>query len=443
MTISRRNLIRVISFLTAFIIALGAFVFIEKSKVKKLKIDAEYRYSMNLSELNGSLYNISLALRKSLYASSATQFGVIAAELSAESTVAKNALSQLPPSAEEISNVNKFLSQVGDYTLYLSKKVISGQNISDDERTNLHTLAVSAASLSGKVENIKADYEQEGVWDLEFSKDIEESVSGSFSDNLLELEELLSDYPTLIYDGPFSDHMLNGTSLLLDNSQEITLEEAITVASEVLKTDAKNIKRAEDINGKIPSFCFNFGESSVAVTKKGGYVLYMRIYREIAEHKISYEDALELGQEYLQTATETKFEPTYYFSDEGVCVINFAAKVGTTLCYTDLVKVGIALDTGEIVLLESAGYLSNHYDRTIVAPSYSVADATEKLSKSLKVNAVKRAIIPTDGNKEKHCYEFNCTGIDNEELLVYMNVKNLEEEKILLVLKTDGGTLVK
>mgnify|MGYP003305763237 FL=1 len=104
---------------------------------------------------------------------------------------------------------------------------------------------------------------------------------------------------------------------------------------------------------------------------------------------------------------------------------------------------GIALDTGEIVLLESAGYLSNHYDRTIVAPSYSVADATEKLSKSLKVNAVKRAIIPTDGNKEKHCYEFNCTGIDNEELLVYMNVKNLEEEKILLVLKTDGGTLVK
>ena len=34
-------------------------------------------------------------------------------------------------------------------------------------------------------------------------------------------------------------------------------------------------------------------------------------------------------------------------------------------------------------------------------------------------------------------------GIDNEELLVYMNVKNLEEEKILLVLKTDGGTLVK
>lgn len=443
MFVTKRNIIRLVSFLTAIVLALGVFILIEKAKVKKLKTDAEYRYSMNLSELDGSLYNISLALRKSLYASSATQFGVIAAQLSAESTVAKNALSQLPPSNEEISNVNKFLSQVGDYTLYLSKKVISGQSIADDERENLHTLSLSAASLSGKIGDIKADYEKEGVWDSEFSEDIEESISGGFGSNLIELEELLSDYPTLIYDGPFSDHMLNGTSKLLDSSPKITLEAALEVAAVVLKTEPKSLKRAEDLAGKIPCFCFNVGESSVAITKKGGYVLYMRVFREIKEQNIDYETAVKKGEEYLKKGSETNFQATYYFADEGVCVINFAAKVGTTVCYTDLVKVGIALDTGELVLLESAGYLANHYNRTIVAPSYSVADATEKLSKSLKVNSVKRVIIPTDGNAEKHCYEFNCTGIDGEELLVYVNVKNLEEEKILLVLKTDGGTLVK
>ncbi len=443
MTLSRKNLVRVVSFLLAIIISLGVFIFIEKYKVKKLKIDAEYRNSMNLSELDGSLYNISLALRKSLYASSATQFGIIAAELSAESTVAKNALSQLPPSDEEITNVNKFLSQVGDYTLYLSKKVISGQNISDDERNNLHILSVSAANLSGKIGNIRADYEEQGVWDDEFSFGLENSVIGTFSDNLLELEELLSDYPTLIYDGPFSDHMLNGTSKLLDSSEETTVEQALEIAAKTLNAEPGKINRAEDLGGKIPSFCFNLDESSIAITKKGGYVLYMRIFREINEHKISYEEAVKKGKEYLETNSETKFEPTYYFADEGVCVINYAAKVGTTVCYTDLVKIGIFLDTGEIALVESAGFIANHYERTIVAPSYSVQDAAGKLSKSLVVNSVKRVIIPTDGNNEKHCYEFNCKGIDGEELLIYVNVKNLEEEKILLTLKTDGGTLVK
>ena len=52
-------------------------------------------------------------------------------------------------------------------------------------------------------------------------------------------------------------------------------------------------------------------------------------------------------------------------------------------------------------------------------------------------------MIPTDGKDEKHCYEFECTGVDGEELLVYVNVSNLEEEKILLLLRSDGGTLAK
>ncbi|MBQ1183154.1 MAG: spore gernimation protein, partial [Clostridia bacterium] len=59
------------------------------------------------------------------------------------------------------------------------------------------------------------------------------------------------------------------------------------------------------------------------------------------------------------------------------------------------------------------------------------------------INSVKRCIIPTSGKTEKHCYEFDCIGVDNEEILVYVNVENLEEERILLVLKTDGGTLTK
>ena len=123
--------------------------------------------------------------------------------------------------------------------------------------------------------------------------------------------------------------------------------------------------------------------------------------------------------------------------------MNLVYKEGATLCYPDLIKIGVALDSGEVVFVEAAGYLANHHIRTIDTPRYSVDEAETVLSDALKPKSVRRAIIPTTGNNEKHCYEFLCTGINDEEILVYINVSTLLEEQILIVLATDGGTLTK
>ena len=169
----------------------------------------------------------------------------------------------------------------------------------------------------------------------------------------------------------------------------------------------------------------------------------MRKSRDIGDETLTYAQAVEKAAEYLNESSKSEFVSTYYFADEGICTVNFAHKEGVTVCYPDLIKVGVSLDNGEIVLLEAAGYLANHYNRTISTPKYTVNEAKEKLSPTLKINDVKRCIIPTEGKYEKHCYEFQCVGIDGEELLIYVNVANLEEEQILLLLKTDGGTLTK
>ena len=60
--------------------------------------------------------------------------------------------------------MGKFLSQVGDYTLYLSKKLIRGENISDEERENLHSMSQTASSLSESVGVVKNEYDKEGAW---------------------------------------------------------------------------------------------------------------------------------------------------------------------------------------------------------------------------------------------------------------------------------------
>ena len=187
---------------------------------------------------------------------------------------------------------------------------------------------------------------------------------------------------------------------------------------------------------------FSSDNASVSVTKRGGYIIYLRRYEPVSETKISYEEAVNKASEFLN-GYMSGFTPTYYFADEGVCTVNFAYKDGVTLCYPDLVKIGVSLDTGKVVLIEAAGYISNHHTRSIPTPKYSSEQARAVLSESLTVNNVRRVMIPTDGKDEKHCYEFECTGVDGEELLVYVNVSNLEEEKILLLLRSDGGTLAK
>ena len=52
-------------------------------------------------------------------------------------------------------------------------------------------------------------------------------------------------------------------------------------------------------------------------------------------------------------------------------------------------------------------------------------------------------LISLNSTQEILCYEFACKGQNDEDILVYVNTDTLQEENILLLLKTDGGTLTK
>lgn len=182
---------------------------------------------------------------------------------------------------------------------------------------------------------------------------------------------------------------------------------------------------------------------SVTVSRSGGYAVYMRKSREIGDYVLEHAQAVEKAKRYLERIGMGGFTETYYFTDEGVCVINFAYLDGKTVCYTDLVKVGVAMDTGEIMLYEASGYLTNHTDRTFETAAVSAEEAAETVSDRLKIRETSLALIPTKGGEEKRCYEFVCLTEDGREILVYINAVTKEEEDILILLKSDGGTLTK
>ena len=135
------------------------------------------------------------------------------------------------------------------------------------------------------------------------------------------------------------------------------------------------------------------------------------------------------------------FKESYYSVSDNICTINFAYTANEIIYYSDLVKVGVSLQTGEIVSFCATGYIMNHKTRPEKAVTLSADEAKEYVNKNLEITGSQLAFIPTAGKFEVLTYEFRCKS-DNNDILVYINADTGAEEQLYIVLKSDNGVLV-
>lgn len=441
---NRRNTVKIISFCAAAVLIAAGFTLKSRMELKSYRLEIQNNYSRSLNELSESVNNISLALEKVQYVNSAKQMSGMAAQLLTESENAKNALSQLPSGNGELTVLNRFLSQVGNYAMAVSKSLISGNQPNDEYSGNIELLKNTAQIITETIKNSDISYAAPEKWAQELNKKLDNTADGdSLADSLGSIEESLTDYPTLVYDGPYSDHILEKEPVMLKDAQKVNESQAQVKAAEISGIEKEKIVYEEKTGGKMPAYRFSSEDTTVSITEAGGYPLYMRKSRNIGDYVLEYRQALDKARRFLEKIGMSGFTETYFFTDEGVCVISFAYLDGQTICYTDLVKVGVAMDNGEIMLYETGGYLSNHTDRAFETPAISSDDAAAKVSERLSIRETALALIPTKSGGEVRCYEFVCTAEDGQEILVYINAVTGEEEDILILLKSDGGTLTK
>jgi len=435
---SRENAIRLISLTLALCVVIIGLCIERYENNNYYKLQIENEYSRAVEELSVGINNIAFLLEKSEYATAGENASKMAAEIVVEAQNSKNALSRLPVSSANLDKLNKFLSQVGNYAVHYSAATKSGK-LTDEQKENMRQLAKTAHKVSAVMNDTEVKYNNLEYWSAHIEESLpEENIVTALSG----IEEELTDYPTLIYDGPYSDHKVNAEPKMIKEAFEVTEEKAKEVAEMISGEEEKDLIFEGTSGGDIDAYIFANGAVSVSVSRFGGYPIYMRKTRDIGENVLSYEQALKRARRFLDDTGHGSFTETYYFTDEGICVINFAFLDGETVCYPDLIKVGVALDTGEIVFYEAKAYLYNHTRRAFASPKYTLEQASEVLNKELKILETKIALIPTDSG-EKRCYEFHCETPDKAELLIYIGVSTLEEEEIFVLLYQDGGVLVK
>ncbi len=440
----KRTIIKIISYLLALMLVLSGIIFKCYKEMRFYKNQVRFTNSAALQELTSSLNNINVNLEKAAYVTTPKQMNSIAITLYTEAKNAKSAFSQISTQNLNFEAFNKFLSQVGNYSVYIARKVSNGEEVSDIERENIIKLGEISLAVSKGVSTMQQQYDNSGYWDNELSLKFNDALQASdLESDLSKLDESFTDYPTLIYDGPYSDYLGNKEPEMLIGEDDIDVETAQARAAKLLNIDVNKLKLDGTESGKIATYRFVYDNGVAGVSIRGGHLVYFRKYTNEGTPFFSYEQAVSIAQKYLSRNAAEKFIPTYYYADNGVCTINFAYLNASVICYTDLVKIGVDLSSGEVVLYEGRGYLTNHKSRSLPTPAYKLEDATKVLSDALTIQSTALAVIPTDGGYEKQCYEFLCLGQKQEKILVYINTQTLEEEDILMLLETDGGTLVK
>lgn len=442
----RRNLIRLVSFFTAVVVALGIWGGMNMYRLAEIKRDVQVSRERALTQLGTYLDDIDLNLQKCIYSSSSAMLSDVASKLWRSSASAKESLSEITDGNTEVSGVYKFLSQVGEYTLSLNKKLSSGEKLTGEEINNLKKLKQYSEKLSQTV-NYLIEEEENGGLNFE---EVKSTLQGEGDEKLYLATELndanqaLQDYPTLIYDGPFSDHINSKKSQLLENLEDVTQDAAQEKAAKFLGVGKEEIYFLNKTDSNLSTYTFYNSDTTVSVTQKGGLISYMLKSGYAGESTLESKDAVKKARAFLEKNGYTKIKESYYSTVDGVCTVNFSYYEDGVTYYTDLIKVSVALDNGDITGFDASGYIMNHKKRSIPSKTkYTLESAKKFIKDDLEVLSFKKAYIPTDYETENYVYEYHCRADDSQEILVYIDPLTGEEKDILILLYSDGGVLTK
>lgn len=445
-----RHMLSVIVVLGAIVIGLGLFTY---KRERDFRQASENSYNMAFFELVDYVQNVETCLAKSVISTTPEHGAETLTNLWREANLAQSYLASLPIGSEELANTSKFLNQVSDYSYSLSRKNIYNEPLTQDDLNNLKKLHDYSVELNNTLVQLSADMNDGRISWGELTKKgniaFAQQVSNISQDSFSGIEENFHEYAGLIYDGAFSEHMTNPERKGL-TGEDIDEEKAKQIAKEFYGEDKIEEITSNGLseNGNIPSYDFYVklknqgknGDANISISKKGGHVVLSNFNRNVEAETIAQEQANEIGEKFLAEKGFPNMKETYYLKQEGIVTINYAYEQNGITMYPDLIKLKIALDDGEVLGIETTGYLNSHEQRNLPSPKISKEDAKKTLNKNLEIASEGLAVIPTEYQTEILCWEFKGK-VDGTEFLVYINAQNGREEDILVIQNTPNGTL--
>lgn len=427
----------------------------ERSLREQYELALNNEYQRMFYDMKDHIETVQVSLSKVILSASKEQNILLLSQIWQQALNAQEKLTQLPIQHENTKKTEKFLNQVGDFCYALIIGELNDIPMKEDKSTSLAELEGYTTMLTQELKTAE-DKLKEGTASIQMLKqnageEIQEADESMIDVNIANFEESMSEYPELIYDGPFSDQTMNikpkgltGDEIIGEKAEQLV---RLLLGEENI-TEISMFEAGKDSDTVlIPSYTFNIklGEQEMymGISKVGGHIVWMEKPREVGEPTMDENQAQQIAVDYLKNLGYNSMEPNYSLIYNNTILFNFAYTEKDVTIYTDLIKVKVALDNGEIVGMDTAAYLKSHHQREedFLTADITVEEARNKVKVDFNIEDTRLSVIPKHGKIEALCYEFSGK-YQGSDFLVYINAKTGKQEEILKIIKNENGTLM-
>ncbi len=436
-------LIVVASVLAIALIAFVVMYSVSMNTQQKLQTDLDNIYQRNFNELVDNVNNSQIKLSKVCVSDYDTYAKKMLNEISTNTTCAAINLSALPISINGIDDTIKFVNQVSGYTKTLANKLDKGESLTSTEISTLESLNNAFIELKNELNKLIKEVKNGDIYDQSLK------LNGDYNAFTIKLQNVKAgdvEYPTMIYDGPFSDSVVN-QKIKNMNFTKVSKD----VAKQSLLNILKNTSVAEceylgDTDGRFETYDYKIVNDNqnaiyVQVSKNGAKLLTMSAGDYDNTQNYTLGQAKQIAIDFTKLAGISDVECVWSDVVGGDAYLNLAPVKSGIILYPDLVKVKVDLATGMVAGFEASSYYTNHIQRNIKNATISQSQAEQMIPSSLTIKTTKLALAPLEYNREVLCYEMMCTKNDGT-YYVYVNAYSGVLENILKIVESDNGNLL-
>lgn len=426
--------------LGATTLGLGIAYGITQSHASNYSLQLENIYKRNYYDLVDSANNADMKISKLLASSNSTYQAKMLTEVSQEAKDMQQSISALPLSSDNISQSVRFINQMCGYTQTLEDKVAKGGKLDESDLKTLNDMHDSLTEMKVFLNRMSQNM-LTGYSILEAS----ERLDGDYDAFTLEFSQIKADdtdYPTMIYDGPFSDSVVN-VSVKGLSGKEVSKEQVYKKIDRLFK-NIFNLQYQGETEGKFKTYNFQLVNSDetklyVQATKVGGNILTVSGNVESDEKNIDFAQAKKIALDFAKENGIEDGEVVWSEELQDQCYLNIAPKQDGIILYPDLVKVKVDMEHGTVIGYDAIAYFTNHTNRSLSKGSVTSESAKAKIDSSFQIKNSRIVLAPLEYNRQVVCHEFECER-NGATYYIYFNVETGEEENILKVVKTSDGS---
>lgn len=421
-------------------IGLGIGYGMSMSQANSYSLQLENIYKKNYYELVDTVNTADMNISKLLASSSEDYQAKMLNDLAQGAKEMQSNIAALPLSSDNIVESVRFINQMSGYTQTLQEKVAKGGALTESDLKTLNEMHESLTEMK-KYLNQMSEKMIYGYSILDASNHID----GDYDDFSLDFAQIKSDdteYPTMIYDGPFSDSVVNQKVKGLTGS-EISKDEAYKIVDSYFK-NISNLQYQGQTNGKFNTYNYVLLNTDnqkvyVQVTKIGGKILTVSGHVDSDVKNISMQQAEKIALDFAKGNGVENAEIVWSEELDSQAYFNISPKQNGIILYPDLVKVKVDLENGNVIGYDAVSYWINHTSRDISGATVTKETAKTNIDTSFSIKNERLVLAPLDYNREVLCWEFECER-NGSTYYIYINANTNVEENILKVVKTNDGS---